>query len=338
MKILKNVKQNTIIILIITLITLYFALKDDFSNIVDILLKADIKYILIALLFYFGYIFFKAYIIYYTANKKEDFTLKESIKHNIIIQFFNGITPFSTGGQPMEVYMLSKHNISITHSTNIIVENFMFYQIALVIYGLVAVLYNYFFGIFPNIPIMRKLVLAGFITNTFVAIVLFLVAFSPAFTRKCLKVIVDFFNKIHLIKNKEKFYAKWSDKLTEFHERTKNLKKQKKLFALGIFYNIISLTCFYIIPLFIAYSFHDFNNLTIMNTLTASAYVLITGSFIPIPGASGGIEYSFLTFFSSFIVHNKVNVALMLIWRFITYYLGMIVGAIMFNFDKGGKK
>ena len=35
MKILKNVKQNTIIILIITLITLYFALKDDFSNKMD---------------------------------------------------------------------------------------------------------------------------------------------------------------------------------------------------------------------------------------------------------------------------------------------------------------
>ena len=38
-------------------------------------------------------------------------SLKEAIKHNIIVQFFNGITPFSTGGQPMEVYMLKEHGI-----------------------------------------------------------------------------------------------------------------------------------------------------------------------------------------------------------------------------------
>ena len=61
------------------------------------------------------------------------------------------------------------------------------------------------------------------------------------------------------------------------------------------------------------------------------------GSFIPIPGASGGIEYGFSQFFQPFITGSQMAVVL-LIWRFITYYLGMIVGAICFNFHQGGKK
>ena len=77
----------------------------------------------------------------------------------------------------------------------------------------------------------------------------------------------------------------------------------------------------------------DFTSLNIENTLTASAYVLLMGAFVPIPGASGGIEYGFLSFYSNFLTKSKVSVVL-LIWRFITYYMPMIIGAIVFNLDE----
>ena len=111
------------------------------------------------------------------------------------------------------------------------------------------------------------------------------------------------------------------------------MKKKKSLFFLGIVLNFIGLIAWYSIPLFLAYSLGDFISLNLMKSLTASAYVMVAGSFIPIPGASGGIEYAFTKFFSNFLEKNKVATILIL-WRFITYYLGMILGAILFNFDK----
>ena len=74
-------------------------------------------------------------------------------------------------------------------------------------------------------------------------------------------------------------------------------------------------------------------NLTGIETITASAYVYLIGAFVPIPGASGGIEYGFTQFYGIFIGLEKIS-AVLIVWRFITYYLGIIVGAIAFNIDR----
>ena len=179
----KNMKRNAIIIFIITIIVMYFVLKDDFTSIVDIFLKLDLKYIFIAFFFYFLSIFFKAYVSYKSVAEKEKYSLLESIKHNVITQFFNGITPFSTGGQPMEIYMLTKHGINANRGTMIILQNFIFYQIALVLLGLLAVSYNYAFHIFPNNTVLKNLVLLGFSINTLVAVGIILISISHKFTR-----------------------------------------------------------------------------------------------------------------------------------------------------------
>ena len=124
MKTIKNIKKNSIIILLVTLIILYILLKDNFSEIVKTLSTMNLFFVLIAILFYFIYIVLRAYIIYKSVNDKKKLTFKEAIKHNIITQFFNGITPFSTGGQPMEVYMLTEHNISVAKATSVTIINF----------------------------------------------------------------------------------------------------------------------------------------------------------------------------------------------------------------------
>ena len=334
MKLLKDIKKNTFILVIITFIVMYFVLKDDFKDILDLLLKVDIKYIFICFILYFLSIFLRAYISYKTVNEKEKYSLYEAMKHNVIVQFFNGITPFSTGGQPMEIYMLTKHDISANKGTMIILQNFIFYQIALVLFGILAVSYNYIFHIFPNVVFLKKLVFIGFLINTLVAVGIFMISVSKKFTTKCMKLLVKFLSKIKLIKNREETETNLEGRLVEFHECATILRKRKGLFFLGVLFNFLSLTCLYAIPLFIIYSMHDYTSLNLLECLTSSAYVLLIGAFVPIPGASGGIEYGFLTFFGNFL-SSSINSAVMLIWRFITYYFGMIIGAIAFSFDKG---
>ena len=106
---------------------------------------------------------------------------------------------------------------------------------------------------------------------------------------------------------------------------------------MGILLNIASLLCLYIVPLFILYSRREFIIINALETLTAAAYVYIIGAFVPIPGASGGIEYGFTQIFGNFIYSNKLS-ATLLLWRFITYFVGMITGAVVFNIEKKEKK
>ncbi|MBR5369955.1 MAG: flippase-like domain-containing protein [Bacilli bacterium] len=329
MNIIKNIKKNTILLLIITGIVLYIVLKDDFNDIVDILTKIDIKYILLAILFYALFIVIKGYVNYKITNDKKKLSLKEAIKHNIITQFFNGVTPFSTGGQPMEVYMLMEHDIPIAKATNQTIQSFIFYQIALVICGSLAVINNFLFPIFPKVRILQLLVLLGFAINVFVVVVLILISRSKRVTNKLSELSIKVLKKLKRKVDEEDIKQKFSD----YHEGFKELRKRKKLFVGGVVLNIISLLCLYIVPLFILYSMKDFTSLDINSTITASAYVYIIGGFVPIPGASGGIEYGFTRFFGNFITGHKLS-AVLLLWRFITYYVGVIIGALVFNFEK----
>ena len=329
MKIVNNIKKNTILLLSITLLVLYIVLKDDFYDIIKLLQNLDLKYILLAIVFWLFSIAIKGYVNYKITNDKKKISLIEAIKHNLIAQFFNGITPFSTGGQPMEVYMITEHDIPLSRATNQTVQSFIFYQIALVICGVLAVLYNFIFHVFPKTKLLKHLVLLGFSINIAVAIVLILVSYSKIVTQKIGNLIIKISKKLKMKVSEEKIQKT----LTEYYEGFQELKKRKGLFVIGIFLNIISLLSLYMVPLLILYSMKDFNSINVLETITASAYVYVVGAFVPIPGASGGIEYGFTQFFGNFISAEKLSATLIL-WRFITYFVGIIVGAVFFNIEK----
>ena len=64
---------------------------------------------------------------------------------------------------------------------------------------------------------------------------------------------------------------------------------------------------------------------------------MIIGAFVPLPGGTGGLEYSFITFFGNFISGSKLT-TLMLMWRFCTYYFGMLIGAVLLNLSRRDSK
>ena len=89
--------------------------------------------------------------------------------------------------------------------------------------------------------------------------------------------------------------------------------------------NILAILVLYSMPYFLGIGFGL--ELSLIEVMVATSYVMIIGSFVPIPGGTGGIEYGFMFFFKYLISGSILN-GLMLVWRFVGYYFGMIVGAI----------
>jgi len=336
---IKNLRKNAIILLFVSFIVLFCVLKDDFRSIIDNLLMINPWWGIVALISSLLYIFFKALVLFDTVKEEiKNYTLLDAVKHTLKTQFFNGITPFSSGGQPMEIYMIHKRGIRIPKATNLIMQNFIFYQVALVLFGILAVIINGIFHYFKEVKLLKYFVVLGFCVNTFVLLFLFIVSFSKKSNEYLLKKAITFFNKIKIVKDKEKTLEKWKDRLEDFHESASQLRKNKRLFIKGVSYNFFALIFLYVVPLFVIYSIVGMNvDISIVEAIISSAYVLIIGSFVPIPGASGGIEYGFIAFFGNFI-KGAVLSATLLLWRFITYYLPMILGAICFSLDKGEKE
>lgn len=329
MKQLDNLKKNTLLLLLITLIVLYFILKDDFHNIMNSLQNVDFIYILVAIAFYFLSLVFRGYSNYLIINDKKKVSLLEAIKLNTIIQFVNGITPFATGGQPVEIYLLVKRKIPAAKAANQTIQGFIFYQIALVICGISAVIYNHRYLIFPKIKILQIGIVGGFLLNIAVVIILLSISFSKKAIASIVKVTIKIFKILKIKINEEKI----NKKIEEYHQGFYAIKKRKHLATTGIILNVLGLLCLYIVPLFIIKSLDTSYQINFANIIVASSYVYIIGSFIPIPGSSGGIEYAFSQYFG-FIIPNNTISAVLILWRAITYYLGIIMGAILLNIKK----
>lgn len=335
---MKNAKRNTFIVLLITIIILFFVLKDDYDNIVNNLLLANKFYILIGVVLIFIYWLLRSLCLYvivkeYNPNVK----FKKMLHQTVITQFFNGITPFSTGGQPMQVYMLKKSGVRIASATNIIVQDFIMYQLALIIIGIFALFVNWYYHLFAVSAILKSLIILGFIINILVGLGLIFISFSKKFNNFIGNLIIKCCLKLKIIKNKDNVIAKWEDKLSEFHTSARLFKKKKMLFFKSFLYCLLALIIFYTIPFFVFLSFDSSLAISIPKIITASAFVLIIGNFVPIPGGSGGIEYGFLKFFGAF-VSNSILLSALIVWRFITYYLGIIIGGISLGFFRGDEK
>ena len=264
-------------------------------------------------------------------NKK--FKFLQSFQLMLRTQFFNAVTPFATGGQPFQVYYLNQCDISVASSTGLVVENFIVYQIALVFLGLVAVISNYFFHIFSEVHLLQKLVTLGFIINTAVIVVMFLVSFGKKINKKIINFGINILTKLKIVKDKEKKLNEWDNSINQFHKSATILLKKKSVFIKSIFLNLLALICLYLIPLILFYSMGLYDKINGLETIVTSAYVMLIGSFVPIPGGTGGLEYGFVAFYGNFIKGGTLS-AIMLIWRFITYYFGLIVGSIAVNMKR----
>lgn len=327
-------KLNVLILVLITLLVLYFSLKDDFHNIVNHIMNINVWLLFMAFSVVILYWFLRSKAVsIFTKKFSPKTTYWSSLQMMIRTQFFNAVTPFATGGQPYQVYHLIKDGVSVPIATNIIIQNFIVYQIAMVFLGLVAVISNQVFGLFPENSLLQQLVTLGFIINSAVIVVLFLVAFSTKMNKKLVHLGITILTKLKLVKDKENKLKEWDEYINNFHESAKILLENKWHFILTILCNLFALCCLYSIPYILLCATGDFVSFNLPTAVLTSAYVMLIGSFVPIPGGSGGLEYGFVSFYGTFVSGSKL-MAIMLLWRFVTYYFGMIVGSVALNMKK----
>lgn len=332
-KTLKKVLTFLVIVLVTGLV-LYFSLKDNYDEIINQILTINKGFLFLSFLLIIIYWLLKALVMKITVKKfKDNYTFFTALRLIVETNFFHAVTPFASGGQPYEIFSLKRSNLKMADATNVSIQNFIVYQIALVVLGTIAVICNYFMHIFPSNSFLKYLVTIGFIVNLVVIIVLFIISFTKKLNQKIVNFIIVALNKIRLVKNKEKTIEKFEKYISEFHSGAKILMQDKKTFMFMILCNFLALLAYYLIPLALLYGTGDLNSMNAFESVIASAYVMMIGSFVPIPGGTGGLEYGFIVFYSTFITGPVLN-AIMLLWRFITYYFGMIVGAVTLNFKR----
>lgn len=330
---MKNKKVSILVLIIALSLVLYFTLKDDFSGITYNLSKVNILFFVIAILVFIISLLLKSVSLnLFLKDYKKDYGLLKSFKLILISQFLNGVTPFQTGGQPFEIYILRKDGIRISDSTSAILKDFISYQISLILVGLFAIIINHDLNFIEYNKLINLLLIFGFLINVLVLVFIILIVNAKLVVIKLTKKLFGFFGRFKVMNKVILLEDNVLKGLDNFYSAGNDIKKDKVKLFKAILCNITSLLLLYIIP-FVVYVSLNAKNITLLNSIVSVSFVMIIGNFIPIPGATGGVEYSFLQFFGTF-VKNPVLSSGMLLWRFITYILGMIIGFIALILDK----
>lgn len=325
---MKKYRFNIILLVIVSFAVIFFSLKDDFGGALNYFKRINYLWIIVAILFMLLNIFFQSLSQYrFLKEVKKDYTFLSCFKLMVMGLFFNAITPFNSGGQPFEIYLLRKEGIKVSDSLNALIQNFITYQFALIFAGALGIVLNYYFGFLPDTLLLKKIVLIGYIINILVMGVIIFFSRAKKVNTKLFSKIINFIFNFKFIKNKEEKKTKFLNYLEDFYNSTAVMKNNLKNTILSFIYNFLSLCFLYIIPLFVFYSLGEMSKITPLSAFVSSSFTFLIGSFVPIPGATGGLEYGFLDFFKIFTGGALLNSA-MLLWRLITYYLSMIIGGI----------
>lgn len=323
---------NVAIIVIISATVVCLSIGNQWKQVINAFTHAKILWIVLMSIVMFLYYIFDAFsLLYFGRAYKKDYTYKQSFVNAISGTFFNGITPFASGGQFAQVYIFNKQGIAPTYSASILLMCFICYQSVLVIYTGVVLIFKYQY--FMSQPAIFSLVMLGFLINFIVIAALFGGAKSRLLQNFLTHTVLKLLYKVHIVKDYESTCFKVKNYLADFRDQLKFLQKNKPVLIRSCICNFIKLTIIYSMPFFAAKALNL--NVTVTDFLDfigLCSCIYLINAFLPIPGASGGSEGVYLLLFS-FLGPVGVSSS-MFLWRFMSYYMGLIIGALVFSLDK----
>ena len=281
----------------------------------------------------FSYYLFDALSLWYFGLAyKKDYSFKQSFINAISGTFFNGITPFASGGQFAQVYIFNKQGIPPTNSASILLMCFICYQSVLVLYTGIVLLFKYQYFV-EDQPAVFSLAILGFLINFVVILGLFGGAKSKKLQNFLTHNVLRFLSKIHIVKDYESTCVKIEQYLADFREQLNFLQRNKPVLVKSCLCNFMKLTIIYSMPFFAAKALNlnvSWNQF--FDFLGLCSFIYLINAFLPIPGASGGSEGVYVLLFS-FLGTVGTSSSLFL-WRFMSYYMGLIIGGLVFSMNK----
>lgn len=314
----------------------FFYSENGLNDLLHSPLEISAFWILMAVLFQLSFMMIEAVIIYcFMKTDYKQIRFFDAVKVAFVGLFWSAVTPSSTGGQPMQVYLLHSMGVDIGYSTSRLVQKFLIYQVVLTSISFMAFFYKigYFIDAISS-PLVIAFIILGFGSQLIITGALILISFKPSITKKFIFFIAKVLSKIKIIKDIDKKTVKIQKQLDVFHESNKELYHHKKTLIISTVLTFVQFIVMFTVPYCVYRSF-GLSEATPLDMISSQAFVNLVSGMIPIPGASGAAELGFTAFFNGFFTAATLKSAT-LIWRIINFY-GVVLFTAPFAYITSGK-
>lgn len=315
---------NYIILVVLIGLTLWLVIgNNDFSNLPELISNTNKGFLSLAFLCMVIFWFCEAYILYCMKKTLHIYdSYKSSFKLCMIGQYYSAITPFSSGGQPAQIYSLVNEGVSVGVATSIFINKFLIYQVVITSYSVFMLILRFNF-LYDKLQLALPFVIVGFILNVIVLITIFGFFLNEKLIKSFLARMLKIGHRIKLIKDLEKSEQKLNKSLSDYKTSIEKMKSNKTTTIKLVLVSIIQLTFNLGITYFV-YLAVGLRNINFLDVLALQSLHYMAVCFMPTPGTAGAAEGGFYMLFGSIFPKNILSYALLL-WRFIDYYLRLMI-------------
>ncbi|NVY96852.1 flippase-like domain-containing protein [Lactobacillus sp. DCY120] len=243
---------------------------------------------------------------------------------------FNAITPFSSGGQPAQLVALVQSGVEVGRSSSVLLMKFIIFQTIVLVNFILAMVLK-FENIAQHFTGLAVLIIGGFVIHIVTIGFLLMIMFYYRFTKKLVLGVMHLLAFFMDPDKVEKRTQTLVTKIDAFYQESLVLKREPKKVCLASLLTFLQLVFYYLVVYFTLLAL-KIPQVNLVDMLVMQAMIVMITSIFPIPGGTGGAEYSFKTLLASYITVPSKLILGMFIWRFITYYLGMFLGVIAVAF------
>ena len=250
------------------------------------------------------------------------------LKYSFIGFFFSYITPSSSGGQPAQMYYMKKDGVKIGFSSLIMLLVTIAYKSVLVILGLILLIFN--FGAVRSYGgSIGWLIAIGFVLNVAFIVGLGLIIANPNWARRTAIFILNKLTDWKIVK--EKNHGKLVEKINRILDTyvigSKYVKENAAVVIKVFLMTLAQRLCLFAVT-WVVYKAYGLSGTGLIDIVTMQVMIAIAVEMLPLPGAAGVTEASFIVVFEKIFGDTLVKSALLLS-RGLSFYAVLIAGGIV---------
>lgn len=321
---MKNLAMNILIFAVLLGATFWFVFKDqDMGEIVNVLKSADLWFVLLGVLLMLMYFMTEAWNVKSILKSfGEKIGLLKALKFTLINFFFCAVSPGASGGQPMEIYYMTKEGISGSHATLAILIQTCGIQFAVMVLGVVCLLFS---------PVqLSGVVLTLYLIGLAINGAAFLILLLCIFSNKSIKRLVNFMIKLIKKVGFKKIDAqkdKLNKGLDDYAKSSVYIKAHMGQFMTSMMRGVLQMSCYYLIT-FCVYKAFGLSGQKVWELFAMQSILFMATSGLPIPGAIGASESVFLSLYGAAFGASILSSA-MLLSRGINFYWFVIISLVV---------
>ena len=252
-----------------------------------------------------------------------------ALKTSFLGKFYDGVTPFSSGGQPMQIYYMTTKGVSAGASSAVVLIRYFGSMFAFTLFGITFMIAGTATNVLDGVSGRTLLMVfgwVGLVLNCLLPLFILFFVLFPRFARKLTGGLIFLGWKLHIVKRKERAMRRALRTVQDFIDCFRLIARRPLWLALFL------VSCFAENALTLSTPYFVMNALScdlegmFFAVMALNVFTTFGGSFIPTPGSSGVIEGMGVLAFS--VAAGATLAWSVFFWRFSVYYIYIGIGLI----------